>query len=146
MITKYNLIMEKSEDYFNNSLFTQVINSKSIYDLSKIVNLHKQSEEVLACFALNMQHEVIGYFEVARGTLNASLVSPRELFKRLFVANAAKFILLHNHPSGDVTPSPADEDVTKRLYQLSKSFDIEMLDHVIVSDKSYTSLRELNIL
>jgi DNA repair protein RadC len=138
--------MEKSEDYFNNSLFTQVINSKSIYDLSKIVNLHKQSEEVLACFALNMQHEVIGYFEVARGTLNASLVSPRELFKRLFVANAAKFILLHNHPSGDVTPSPADEDVTKRLYQLSKSFDIEMLDHVIVSDKSYTSLRELNIL
>ena len=146
MITKYNLIMEKSEDYFNNSLFTQVINSKSIYDLSKIVNLHKQSEEVLACFALNMQHEVIGYFEIARGTLNASLVSPREIFKRLFVANAAKFILLHNHPSGDVTPSPADEDVTKRLYQLSKSFDIEMLDHVIVSDKSYTSLRELNIL
>ncbi len=146
MITKYNLVMEKSEDYFNDTLFTKVFGAESIYDLSKIVNLHKQSEEVLSCFALNIQHEVIAYFEVARGTLNASLVSPRELFKRLFIANAAKFILLHNHPSGDVTPSPADEDVTKRLHQLSRSFDIEMLDHVIVSDTSYTSLRELNVI
>lgn len=143
MITKYNLVMEQSENYFNDALFTQITGPSDIYRLSKIVKLHKQSEEVLACFALNIQQEVIAYFEIARGTLNASMVSPREIFKRLYLANAATFILLHNHPSGDVTPSPSDKEVTQQLNQISNILELKMLDHVIVAEHNYTSFQEL---
>lgn len=76
------------------------------------------------------------------GTLNASLVSARDVFKAAILCNAASIVLGHNHPSGDVTPSPEDLHVTEILQKAGKLMDIEVLDHVIIGEEgSYHSLK-----
>lgn len=147
MITKFNLVMERSDVYYDNSLFSEQVTSPTdIYRLATLVGMHRHTEEVLSCFAMNTQHEIIAYFEISRGSLTASIVSPAEIFKRLLLANARNFILMHNHPSGDPTPSPADIDVTKVLSKISNMFEITLIDHVIIGNENFSSLRELNLM
>ncbi|PAQ15182.1 DNA repair protein RadC [Bacillaceae bacterium SAOS 7] len=75
--------------------------------------------------------------------MNASLVHPREMFKSAILNNAASVIVAHQHPSGDITPSMEDINVTKRLVEAGKLLGIEVLDHLVVnSDNSFTSLKE----
>lgn len=76
------------------------------------------------------------------GSLNASIVHPREVFKEAFRRSAASLICLHNHPSGDPSPSREDIEVTKRLCEAGKIIGIELLDHVIIGDRKYISLKE----
>ncbi len=83
---------------------------------------------------------------VSQGTLNSTVVSPREVFKSSILSNAAGIIALHNHPSGNPTPSREDYETTKRLKECGDLLDIPLIDHVIVAaggDKSY-SFRELD--
>ena len=84
--------------------------------------------------------------DVSVGTLNSSLVHPREVFKRAILANAAQCIIAHNHPSGDPEPSPQDIALTRQLTDASKIIGIELLDHVVVTSDKFTSLRELKLL
>ncbi|MFB8590156.1 JAB domain-containing protein [Enterococcus casseliflavus] len=75
--------------------------------------------------------------------MNASLVHPREVFKSAILNNAASVIVAHQHPSGDITPSMEDINVTKRLVEAGRLLGIEVLDHLVVnSDNSFTSLKE----
>lgn len=90
--------------------------------------------------ALDGKGRAIGYEEVSVGTLTASLVHPREIFKALFLANAASFILVHNHPSGDPTPSPEDVALTARLRSVADIHGIKLVDHVILGDGRYASM------
>ncbi|TLM97475.1 hypothetical protein FDZ73_24970, partial [bacterium] len=83
---------------------------------------------------------------VSIGSLNASLVHPRELFKNAIKKSAAALILVHNHPSGDPSPSREDIDVTRRLAEAGKLLGIEILDHVIIGDLKYVSLKEKGII
>ena len=98
---------------------------------------------------LNTRRRVTGYSVVSNGTLDTLLVHPREVFKGAFLMNAAAIVVLHNHPSGDSTPSEADIKVTKDLMRAGQLLKLEVLDHVIlgVADKErprfFTSLREL---
>jgi DNA repair protein RadC len=85
---------------------------------------------------------VIAYHEVSRGTLDATLVHPREVFKAALLSNAASIILTHNHPSGDPTPSPDDHQLTRRLVDAGRLIGVEVLDHIIVGDGRYFSFRE----
>ena len=94
---------------------------------------------------LNTKNEVIGTPLVSVGTLSASLVHPREVFKPAIRASAASVILAHNHPSGEVEPSREDREVTKRLKESAKILGIEVLDHVIVGD-GYYSMKEHGML
>ena len=90
------------------------------------------------------KNQIIGIHTVSVGSLFAAIVSPREVFKAAILANAASIIVAHNHPSGDVTPSPEDIQVTKTLRDAGKLLDIEVLDHVIVGeDGAWTSLKRL---
>lgn len=91
---------------------------------------------------LNTKNKPIGINTVSIGTLNSSLVHPREVFKPAILANAAGIILGHNHPSGDTTPSREDVETTKRLVEAGKLLGIQVLDHVIVSDEGTLSLKE----
>ena len=96
---------------------------------------------------LDVKNRVIGIHTVSIGTLNASLVSAREVFKAAILCNAASIILAHNHPSGDLTPSPEDIQVTDVLRKAGKLLDIEVLDHVIVGEEgSHSSLRRLGLI
>ncbi len=83
---------------------------------------------------------------VSVGTLNASLVHPREVFNQAILSHASYVIVAHNHPSGDQTPSPEDINTTKRLIEAGKILGIELVDHIIVTKNKYVSLKELGIL
>src|SRR5690606_34740273 len=92
---------------------------------------------------LDTQNQIIGIHTVTVGTLDASLIHPREVFKSAILANAASIILAHNHPSGDPAPSAEDRSVTRLLTEAGVTIGIEVLDHVIVGDGlRYHSFRE----
>jgi DNA repair protein RadC len=94
---------------------------------------------------LNTKNEVIGFPTISVGTLSASLVHPREVFKPAIRASAAGVVLAHNHPSGKVEPSREDREVTERLSSVAGIIGIEVLDHVILGD-GYFSMREHGLL
>ena len=98
---------------------------------------------------VNTRRRLIRVEEVADGTINTLLVHPREVFKSAIAANAAAIILVHNHPSGDPTPSEADIKVTRDLIRAGQLLQIDVLDHVIIGRataeraQDYSSLRNL---
>ena len=101
---------------------------------------------------LNTKNALIKKCEVSRGSLNASIVEPREVFKDAIAASAASMILVHNHPSGDPTPSAEDISVTKRLVKAGDLLNISVLDHIILGrrtdarDQDFVSLKELGLM
>jgi DNA repair protein RadC len=99
---------------------------------------------------LNTRRRVIGWQVLSTGTLDTILVHPREVFRVAIIANASAMIIMHNHPSGDPTPSDADVRVTRDLIRAGQLLNIEVLDHLVCGDfllpnqtKQYSSLREL---
>ena len=108
----------------------------------RIANLDRENFVVVL---LNTKNEVIETSTVSVGTLSASLVHPREVFKPAVRASAASVILAHNHPSGKVEPSREDREVTRRLGEAAGILGIEVLDHVIVGD-GYFSMKEHGML
>ena len=98
--------------------------------------------EVFALLCLTTKHRIIAYHEVSRGTLDATIVHPREVFKAAILANAAAIVVCHNHPSGDPSPSSDDIEVTKRLVATGELLGIAVLDHIIVGDGRYYSFTE----
>lgn len=100
------------------------------------------SEEHFVTFHLSAQHHLTGYHVVSHGTLSASLVHPREVFKAAVLSNAHTIIVAHNHPSGSLEPSDDDIETTKQLIEAGRLMRIEVLDHIIVSFKGIRSIRE----
>lgn len=96
--------------------------------------------EVFAVLLLNTKNKVIGIHDVSVGSLTASVVHPREVFKAACLANAASIILTHNHPSGDPAPSKEDISITSRLVQAGRLMDIPVLDHIIIGDGTGRSM------
>ena len=107
----------------------------------EFMRIHEEPEEYMYMICMNVKNKVIGVFEISHGTVNASLVSPREAFQKALLANAVSVIFLHNHPSGDSSPSREDIEVTKRLTEAGKILGVEVLDHIIIGER-YTSLKE----
>ena len=105
--------------------------------------LEDQPSEVFAILCLSTKDRVIGYHEVSRGTLDTTLVHPREVFKAAILANAAAIILTHNHPSGDPTPSADDVALTQRLVEAGRLLGVDVLDHIVIGDGAWVSFVEL---
>jgi DNA repair protein RadC len=99
--------------------------------------------ECFVVLLLNTRRRVKGHNLVSIGTLDTILVHPREVFRVAVVASAASVILMHNHPSGNPTPSEADLKVTRELIRAGQLLKIEVLDHVIIGNPNRSSLREL---
>ncbi len=91
---------------------------------------------------LDGRHRVVGHELVSQGTLTASLVHPREVFRPALRRSAAAVLLVHNHPSGDPTPSREDREITDRLTRAGELLGIPVLDHVVVAERGFHSLRE----
>lgn len=104
--------------------------------------------EMFCILNLTTDGKVINFNLVSMGTLNASLVSPREVFKSSILSNAARIIAIHNHPSGTVSPSKQDKLITQRLREAGELLDIQLLDHVIIGGDNgrYYSFHEENLL
>lgn len=90
--------------------------------------------EHFVALLLDTQNQIIGIHTVTVGTLDASLIHPREIYKAAILANAASVVLAHNHPSGDPTPSAEDRAVTRQIRSAGRTIGIEVLDHIIVGD------------
>lgn len=98
-------------------------------------------EHFVVC-GLDAKHRVIGINVVSVGSLSLSIVHPREIFKPLIVMNAAAWLCAHNHPSGDVTPSPEDRLLTKRLREAGELLGITLLDHLILGEDRHFSFAD----
>jgi|SRR5690554_6914792 len=104
------------------------------------------TQEHFNVLLLNTKNTVIGLENITKGIVNASLVHPREVFKKAISKNATSLILAHNHPSGDPTPSSEDKSITKRLVEAGEIIGINIIDHIIVGDGNYLSFREMGML
>lgn len=103
-------------------------------------------KEHFVCLFLNTKNHIIARETLSVGTLNASLVHPREVFRAAIQRSSASIICAHNHPSGDPTPSPEDISLTKRLAEAGQLVGIEVLDHLVIGDGKYISLKEQGFL
>jgi DNA repair protein RadC len=100
------------------------------------------TQEHFVCLYLNTKNQVIHKQTIFIGSLNASIVHPREVYREALKRSAASIICLHNHPSGDPAPSREDIEVTKRLAECGKIIGVDLLDHLIIGENKFVSLKE----
>ena len=104
--------------------------------------MRHRKKEAMKLLLLNSKTKLIGESELSLGTVNTTLVSPREVFVEALRRNAVAVILLHNHPSGDPTPSKQDILITRRVTEAGRLIGVELLDHIIIGDNCFISLRD----
>lgn len=119
----------------------QIRSPQDVYNLLHLTFLNERREHFVAVL-LDTKNRVMRTETISIGTLNSSLVHPREVYRVLVREGAASWIAVHNHPSGDPTPSPEDLAITRRLREVGTLLGIELLDHIIIGDGRFTSLRE----
>ena len=119
----------------------QILSPNDAYEMIKeqLEGLDRE-QFIIAC--LNTKNEPTNISVVSVGSLNKAIVHPREVFKTAILSNAASVMAFHNHPSGETTPSQQDIQLTKRLYEAGELLGIKLLDHLIIGDGSFTSLKE----
>ncbi len=117
---------------------------EQIYDLTR--DIRSANREHFVGFYLNARHQVLRRAIISIGSLNASIVHPREVFLSAIALSAASLVLAHNHPSGDPTPSEEDLAITRRLSEAGRLLGIELVDHVVVARDAYVSFRERKLL
>jgi DNA repair protein RadC len=108
--------------------------------------LRHEEQEHLYCMMLDNKNHLLAEQLLSRGTANATLITPREVFVEALRHHALSLILVHNHPSGDPTPSGCDYDVTKRIFEAGEMLGVQLLDHIIIGDQKYFSFREQGVL
>ncbi len=101
--------------------------------------------ECVVLLCLDSKAQLIKESKISNGTVRMALITPREVFVEALYARAANIILLHNHPSGDPTPSKADIAITKAVYRLGQEIDIPLLDHIVIGDRCFVSMREQSL-
>ncbi|MEX2461495.1 MAG: DNA repair protein RadC [Paenibacillaceae bacterium] len=123
---------------------SDTITIRSPQDVSTYLmeDLRYLQKEHFVCLFLNTKNHVIGQETLSMGSLNASIVHPREVFRAAIKRSSASIICVHNHPSGDPTPSPEDIQMTSRLVEAGQIIGIEVLDHIILGDQNFVSLKE----
>jgi DNA repair protein RadC len=109
-------------------------------------DLRHEEQEVLLLLMLNQRGRLLREKYMFKGTVNASMISPREIFLEALSSRAVQIILLHNHPSGDASPSREDLQVTKRIREAGELVGITLTDHIIIGEHTYVSFREKNYL
>ena len=126
----------------------QIFKITSPKDISEMLmnEMTDLSQEVLKLIMLNTKNEVIGIKDVFKGSLNTSIVHPREIFSEAVKRNSASIIICHNHPSGDPTPSAEDINITIRLKECGSIMGISLLDHIIIGNTKFVSLKEKGII
>lgn len=121
----------------------KITSAKDVFDYFR-EKLKEEKQENFIVLLLDTKNKIIKEELVTRGVLDAAIVHPREIFKPAIRNSAHKIILVHNHPSGDPSPSPEDLDITEKLKKSGEELDIKVLDHVIIGRDSYWSWVENN--
>ena len=147
-IVSCQMVRERTINYQGESTIKRAVkNPECVYRIATdVLKLDSASEEYFYIVMLNTKNAINAISEVSHGSLAASLVHPREVFKLAAIANANGIICIHNHPSGDPEPSKEDIETTSRLVKAGELLGIQVLDHVIVGDGKYTSLKERELM
>lgn len=109
-------------------------------------SIKDKAKEHFKLILLDTRNKIIGISTISIGTLNASLVHPREIFKEAIIHNSASVVLAHNHPSGDPEPSEEDLTITERLVESGKILGIEVIDHIIIGKTNFSSFKERGLI
>jgi DNA repair protein RadC len=117
----------------------RIVSSKDVYELMLPVFADLNHEEFWIML-LNRGNKVIGKYQISRGGQAGTVADPKIIFRKAMDHHAAFIILCHNHPSGNLRPSPEDIDITKRLIEAGKMMDLLVIDHLIITNKSFYSL------
>jgi len=143
-IYKLKMVKEESVQYGTKMIKSPMEISTIACDL---MEMHEMAEENFIIICLNTKNYIAGIHTISVGSLNASIVHPREVFKAAMLNNASSIILLHNHPSGDSSPSQEDITTTQRLIDGGNVLGIKVLDHVVIGSKfRYTSFKEQGLM
>jgi DNA repair protein RadC len=122
----------------------EIMSAEDVWQLC--VDIRDSKREHLVAFYLDTQNRLIERQIIFIGTLNASIVHPREIFEPAIRHSAAAIIVAHNHPSGDLEPSPEDKETTTRLVEAGKILGVDLIDHIIVSRSAFMSFEERHLL
>jgi DNA repair protein RadC len=136
---------KRLEDSFNQGLKTTVKSPEDAVKSAKSQLKSKKKEHFLV-LSLDTRNHLINTHTISIGSLDSSIVHPREVFKEAISSCAASVIFAHNHPSGDPTPSEDDIKLTRRLMEAGEILGIEVLDHIIVCDRDYLSMKARNLI
>lgn len=123
---------------------TKIAKSDDVFELMKALKVVGRDIEQFWTICLDSKYKVCGIFLISQGCTNSAVVKSKEIYKRALMVNATSVIFSHNHPSGDTTPSRQDIILIKNLVSAGQLLGIEVLDHVIVSDMGYYSLKKNN--
>ncbi len=138
------VFQEISERYLKERIIgkkIQLKSSKAVYDYL-FQSMQKNKKEIFKVLFLDAKNRIINTEDLFEGTLNSSIVYPREIMKKAINYNAVSLIFVHNHPSGNPEPSQSDKDITKNLVNAGKVMQIKILDHIIIGDNKYFSFAD----
>lgn len=135
-------IKEHVPNYINPK--QKLTSPKQIWDMFRF--LGKESKEWMLVLLLDGKNRLSAVDICSIGSLNQSIVHPREIFKSALLASAAAIILVHNHPSGDTSPSREDLEISKRLKEASDILGIKLLDHIVIGEEEFTSFVERGLM
>ncbi len=126
---------------------SQPVNKKNIkvnssIDVAELLmeELRFEKIEHVKLLLLNAKNIIVRIIDISKGGMNSAIVEPKEILQEAIKSGIPKIILVHNHPSGDSTPSKADIELTKRLYSAANIIGIQLLDHIVIGDRCYTSI------
>lgn len=136
------VVRERRPEY---GLTRQLTTSAEVYKAFR-ERFERSDREEFLMVPLDGKNRAMGFHVVSVGTLTASLVHPREVYKLAILENAAAIVVVHNHPSGDPTPSAEDQAITQRLKQAGDLLGVRLLDHVVIGDGHYISFADTGIL
>lgn len=139
-----SLVKEKSLNY---SCDTNLTSPTKVVDMmNSVFQAKDKTEEYIWVIALDCKNKVKGVFEVSHGGMDSAMISPREIFIRLCLCGASHFVMVHNHPTGDTTPSMQDMKVTETIKKAGNIMNIKLLDHIIIGNNNFLSMHEDEIL
>lgn len=130
---KIKILKEKTIEY-NSQTITNAL--QIVQFISNIENMQNLTDESVYVICLNSKNRIVAYSEIAKGGTNFCNLDVKTIFKTILLCNATKFILTHNHPSGDPTPSNEDYKITKELKNKAKLLDIQLLDHIVIGENN----------
>ena len=140
---KQRVVLEKEVSVYCPEIDRKMNGPEKIVKLAReYLRMHELPEEYMYMVCMNTKLDMTGVFEISHGNVNSSVVGTREVFQKALLANAVSVIFIHNHPSGDSTPSREDIKVTERLKEAGKILGVDVLDHIVIGRPGYTSLKE----
>lgn len=137
------LVKEKGFNYSYEALATPNEITKFMND---VFHLDKRTEEFVYMISFNTKMKINGVFEISHGVVNASLCSPREVYIRALLTGAANIALIHNHPSGDPTPSKTDLHLCERMKKAGEIIGVSLCDFIIIGDRTFVSFLEKGLM